>query len=270
MGGPTNLWLGAAGTGRLTISFHRKQSRQLTSDADDETSCRFATQPNRLGHPMANMTQQVLVEQIVAEVMRRLMPNAAAAPASSATNNGQPAQLAESVITADVLAEIDSGRAGITVGLRAIVTPSAHDWLRHNKVKLIRGVASATASPAKTSDRLVIVHSASQTVDRVLEDAARQTNGGWQRKSVASAGEAAKKAIGELRRESSRVIVVLTSEPEVAACLANRNDKVKAAVVTDTAAVGRVKAGLDGNVFVIDPTGRSFFELRNIIRQIGR
>ena len=198
------------------------------------------------------------------------MPNAASAPASSATNNGQSAQLAESVITADVLAENGSGRAAITVGERAIVTPSAHDWLRHNKVKLIRGVASATASPAKTSDRLVIVHSASQTVDRVLEDAGQLTNGGWNRKGVVSVDEAAKKVIGELRRENSRVIVVLTSEPEVAACLANRNDKVKAAVVADTAAVGRVKSGLDGNVFVIDPAERSFFELRNIIRQIGR
>jgi hypothetical protein len=216
------------------------------------------------------MTQQVLIEQIVAEVMRRLMPNASSAPASSATNNGQTTQLAESVITAEVLAENGSGRASITVGPRAIVTPSAHDWLRHHKVKLIRGVASATASPAKTSDRLVIVHSADQTVDRVLEDTARQTNGGWKRKSVGTADEAASKAIGEFRRDSSRVIVVLTSEPEVAACLANRNEKVRAAVVADAAAAARVKSGLNGNVFVIDPAGRSFFELRNIIRQIGR
>ena len=115
---------------------------------------------------------------------------------------------------------------------------------------------------------LVITHSAGQTIDRVLEDAGRQTNGGWNRKNVESADEAAKKAIGELRRESSRVIVVLTSEPEVAACLANRNEQVKAAVVADAAAVARVKFGLDGNVFVVDPAGRSFFELRNILRRV--
>ena len=213
------------------------------------------------------MTQQVLIEQIVQEVMRRLMPTATSAPASFDTNNRQPSQLTDLVITADVLAEKSAGRKNVVVGPRAIVTPSARDWLRHNKVELIHG--ETAAAPRMKSDRLVIIHSASQTIDRVLEDAGRQSNGGWNRKSVESADEAAKKAIGELRRESSRVIVVLTSEPEVVACLANRNEKVKAAVVADAAAVARVKAGLDGNAFVVDPTGRSFFELRNIIRQIG-
>jgi len=218
------------------------------------------------------MTQQVLIEQIVAEVMRRLMPTASSAPASSETNNGQSAQLTDSVITADVLAEKAANQKSVVVGERAIVTPSARDWLRHNKVELIHETTAAStgvaASVQVTSDKLVITHSAGQTVDRVLEDAGRQTNGGWNRKSVESADEAAKKAIGELRRESSRVIVVLTSEPEVVACLANRNEQVKAAVVADAAAVARVKSGLDGNVFVVDPTGRSFFELRNILRRV--
>lgn len=218
------------------------------------------------------MTQQVLIEQIVAEVMRRLMPTAASAPASSETNNGQTTQLTDSVITADVLAEKVAGRSKVVAGERAIVTPSARDWLRHNKVELIHGTsaasAAATASVEMNSGKLVITHEASQTIDRVLEDAGRPANGGWNQKSVESVDEAAKKAIGELRRESSRVIVVLTSEPEVVACLANRNEKVKAAVVADAAAVARVKSGLDGNVFVVDPAGRSFFELRNILRRV--
>jgi len=218
------------------------------------------------------MTQQILIEQIVAEVMRRLMPTAASAPASSETNNGQSTQLTDSVITADVLAEKVAGQKHVVVGERAIVTPSARDWVRHNKVALIHVKTAASteaqASVKEKSDKLVITHSAGQTIDRVLEDAGRQTNGGWNRKNVESADEAAKKAIGELRRESSRVIVVLTSEPEVAACLANRNEQVKAAVVADAAAVARVKFGLDGNVFVVDPAGRSFFELRNILRRV--
>ena len=198
------------------------------------------------------------------------MPTAASAPTGSETNNGQTAQLADSVITADVLAEKVAGRSNAVVGQRAIVTPSARDWLRHNKVELIHGTtaAGATDSVEVSSGKLVITHAASQTIDRVLEDAVRPSNGGWNRKSVESADEAAKKAIGELRRESSRVIVVLTSEPEIVACLANRNEQVKAAVVAGAAAVARVKSGLDGNVFVVNPQGRSFFELRNILRQV--
>lgn len=214
------------------------------------------------------MTQQVHIEQIVAEVMRRLMPTASTAPGSAETDNGQGTELTDSVVTADLLTEKAAGRKSIVVKERAIVTPSARDWLRHNSAELIFGVTTVPARTEVKSDRLVIAHSASQTIDRVLQDASRQSNGGWNRKNVESAEEAAKKAIGELRRESSRVIVVLTSEPEVAACLANRNEKVKAAVVVDASAIARVKSGLGGNVFVIDPAGRSFFELRNILRKI--
>lgn len=218
------------------------------------------------------MTQQVLIEQIVAEVMRRLMPTASSAPVSSETSNGESIQLTDAVITADVLAEKITNGSQVVVGERAIVTPSARDWLRHNKVELIHGAAAASteamAAIDTRSDKLVITHSMGQTIDRVLEDASRQSNGGWNQKNVESASEAAKKAIGEFRRESSRLIVVLTSEPAVVACLANRNEKVRAAVVVDAAAVARVKSGLDGNVFVIDPAGRSFFELRNILRQV--
>ena len=214
------------------------------------------------------MTQQVLIEQIVAEVMRRLMPTATPAPVSATSNQRQTNQLADLIITADVLSEKAAGQQQVAIAPKAIVTPSARDWLRHNRVELIRGAASKAAEDTIESDRLVITHSTDQTIDRVLEEADRPANGEWKRKSVSCADEAAKKVIGEFRRESSRVIVVLTSEPEVVACLANRSEKVKAAVITDAAAVAKVKSRLDGNVFVIDPAGRSFFELRNILRRV--
>lgn len=196
------------------------------------------------------------------------MPSTSSAPMTPEQNSEQRHQLTHSIITEEVLTREASGLTHITISPRAIVTPSAKDWLRQNKIGLTREAMLATASPSKTSDRLVIVHSTNQVIDLVLEDAARLTNGGWKRKNVETVDEAAKKVVGELRRESSRVIVVLTSEPEVAACLANRNEQVRAAVVADAAAVGRMKSRLDGNVFVIDPAERSFFELRNLLRRV--
>ena len=128
------------------------------------------------------MTQQVLIEQIVAEVMRRLMPTAASAPVSSETNNRQTIQLTDSVITADLLSEKVANESRVAVGVKAIVTPSARDWLRHNNVELTQasdGTANGAAASVETkSDKLVITHSASQTIDRVLEDAGRPSNGG--------------------------------------------------------------------------------------------
>ena len=62
--------------------------------------------------------------------------------------------------------------------------------------------------------------------------------------------------------------MIFSRDVEVVACFANRNEKVRAAAVMDVAGVKRVKSALSGNVFVVDPTERGFFELRNIVRQI--
>jgi hypothetical protein len=215
------------------------------------------------------MDQQALIERIVAEVMGKLRPAQATAPVGAAAAVEPRFRLSQDVITADLLAENAAGQNSVEVSSRAIVTPSAKDWLRHNRVELTRGTKVQVGSTAKTSDWLVVVHSAGETVERVLEDAARSGSIGSDRESVANATSAAK-AAGEAVARSGRGVVVISGEPEVVACLANRIESVRAAVVADAAAVARVKAGLNGNVFVVDPAGRSYFELRNLLKQIAQ
>ncbi len=200
--------------------------------------------------------------------MGKLRPAQATAPASAAAAVEPRFRLSQDIITADLLAENAAGQNAVEVSSRAIVTPSAKDWLRHNKVELTRGTRTQASSASKSSDWLVVVHSAGETVEKVLEDASRSGSIGSDRESVANATSAAK-AAGEAVAGGGRGVVVISGEPEVVACLANRSESVRAAVVADAAAVARVKAGLNGNVFVVDPAGRSYFELRNLLRRIA-
>ena len=204
------------------------------------------------------MNQQALIERVVAEVMGQLMTRKAA-PVSESVSRFQ---LNETIITADLLAETAQGKSVIEVTPKALVTPSARDWLKHHKVELIRGQSSAAQAADRSVGSLAIVQSGSENVDRVL------AAGSWKRELVGTVDEAAKLAISEVCRGGVKRVVVFSREPEAVACFANRNEKVRAAAVTDIAGVKRVKSGLGGNVFVVDPVERGFFELRNILRQV--
>ena len=95
------------------------------------------------------MNQQALIEQVVAEVMGKLMARNAAPQAVVP----QPVRLCETVITADLLAESVGGRAFVEVGPKALVTPSARDWLRQNNVELLRRKTAANQTTTQNVGR---------------------------------------------------------------------------------------------------------------------
>lgn len=214
---------------------------------------------------------QALVEQIVVEVMRHLVAHGRSVAVSEpGTLNSQPStlNLSENVITADLLAETSVGKSVVEVSSQAIVTPSARDWLKQNRIELTRRPDAETSTNNQKPDWLLVVQTTGAAVEIVLDDAGRSGAPGSLRESASDAASAAKLAIAAVERGGK--CVVFSAEPEIVACLANRNEKVRAAVVADAAAVDRVKSGLDGNAFVVDPTGRSFFELRNLLRRIAK
>ena len=86
------------------------------------------------------MTEQALIERIVADVMRQLMADASSAPepsvpAPSATNRQvqvadkrtSSVRLDVKVVTEDTLQESVNGHKTVEVGVKAIVTPSGRD-----------------------------------------------------------------------------------------------------------------------------------------------
>lgn len=208
---------------------------------------------------------QALIEQLVAEVMSRLVTSdESVSKAESKTLSSQPLTInfREAVITGDLLNENVNGHGVIRLAPKAILTPSAQDWLRNRKVEVVRGeTKTQTASSARW---LAVVHSGSEAVSSVLDDAGRVVS--LQTGSVDTAGDAARRAVLDLRSEDAHGVIAFSNEAEAVACLANREACCRAAAVRTVADVKRVQNSMGCNLFAIDAIGLGFFELRNLLK----
>jgi hypothetical protein len=219
-----------------------------------------------------------LVERIVAEVMSQLRNEPVLSDGAIQQDSNGATVISGRVITADVLAEQAKGKTNIQIQTKALLTPSANDWIRQNKIELTRGdavsartnqttVAKLEPSDKPSSNRqtLIIVENGSQVVDAVIDDLSRGSS--ISKEEATDAENAASLATDKIATGISRVIVI-TEKTHWVACLANRNDQVRAATVNNVAEVKGVLSVMDGNVFAINGTGRSFFELRNLVRAV--
>jgi hypothetical protein len=77
-------------------------------------------------------------------------------------------------------------------------------------------------------------------------------------------------AISAICRGETLTVVILAEQVHRAACLSNRNDNVKGAAVTGPGDIKAVRKQLRANVWCVDPGQRSYFELKNIFREIHR
>ena len=85
---------------------------------------------------------------------------------------------------------------------------------------------------------------------------------------VACPDDAAKLAIAELSRGGASQAVILAEQTFRAACLANRNDKVKAAAIESAVDIKSARQQIRVNTWCLDPGDKSWFELRNVFRAI--
>jgi len=211
---------------------------------------------------------QTLIEQIVAEVMSRLVTcdEPASEPETDRTEpeaqHGTSVSFSNRVITEDILASQVNGHRVIRIPSAAILTPSARDWLRGRKVEMFH--AETDTHTAGQARWLAIVHSGSMAVSSVLEDAGRSVS--LKTGTVATAAEAARTAVLDLRSGDVHGAIVLSGESEAVACLANRETCCRAAVVKTVADVRRVQDSMGCNLFAVAPDGLGFFELRNLLK----
>ncbi|MCA9073609.1 MAG: hypothetical protein KDA93_01150 [Planctomycetaceae bacterium] len=182
--------------------------------------------------------------------------------------------IAANVVTADVLFAEMKGQQFIVVKDRAIVTPAALDAARERGVVIVRSNAASHANSNKAapteklssgSSPLLIVVRHTDALDRLSEDALSS----WQHETLGCPDDAASLAISTICRGDAGTVVILAEQTHRAACLANRNERVKAVAVADASDVRRVRNQLRANVWCIDPTDRSWFELRNLLKTIS-
>ena len=175
-------------------------------------------------------------------------------------------ELTVPVITADILEQ--SVRAGQTVriGRNSILTPSARDWLNSKRTSWTRQDKSVGGvGGGQRAKWQVILQTVTPTV-RSLQDGLRRLADGWKIEIVGQPLEAAVLATSLISTAECEGVVIFTEQAELIACKANRNDRVRAAVMQNPKQWEQVMRTLSANVVCISPIGRTFIELRNLLR----
>ena len=209
------------------------------------------------------------IDRIVANVLSTLSPQVAtAAPAADEQKSAVPAsRLSEAVITAEHLEQCSLGQK-IELSAKAIITPAAQDVIRDRQLQVYR--ISAGEKSASNSHTLPAINKLSAAIVRHTSAIAQalEETASVRKELVSCPDDAAKYAISEICRGEATSVLIFAEQTHRAACLANRNQKVKAVAVRDQADVVAVKKQLRANVWCFDPTDRSYFELRNIFKAI--
>ena len=223
---------------------------------------------------------QALIEQIVSNVLAQLQP-ASVRPVvelpksttktttvvKSVVEKPAVIELTASIITAGLLEETARVGQPLKIGRRSILTPSARDWLHTKRIDWSRIDKLATSGNGTTKGAArwqLIVQTITPTV-KALHDGLKRQPEGWKIELVGQAIEAATLAIGSIGKAEHEGVVILSEFAEIIACRANRNERVRAAVISDRKQLELTMQHLGANVVCINPNGRTFIEMRNLL-----
>ncbi|MGE3314620.1 MAG: hypothetical protein AB7O26_05840 [Planctomycetaceae bacterium] len=205
-----------------------------------------------------------LLERIVSGILGELRGTATseAPEIAPAPKTPDATVLTDKVITAELL-EKERGRGGrIVIGSKAIITPSARDYVKQNRIELSRETTGrATKVESPSAKWKLIVVSGPKNLNTLLDETA------WSRELAGCDVEAVDRAVSSICRADAAGVVVLTSKPETVACRANRNSKVRGAAVENISKLRKVRTEMGANLLCINPADRSQFDLRNILRE---
>ena len=222
------------------------------------------------------------VDRIVAGVLNQLAGVGDATAVASrrddvvADGNGDSgAVLGVDVVTADVLVGALDGDMRVIVDETAIVTPAAWDAARERGVEVLRrpfaGHLKCPAKPGSAPSKsgvsrpLMAVVRNTEALDRLWDE----LRSNWRRELLDCPDDAAALATSAICRGETDTVVILAEQLHRAACLANRNARIKAVAVRDVGDVRQVRRQLRANAWCLDPTNLSWFELRNLFRAVA-
>ena len=206
-----------------------------------------------------------LVNQVVANVLSPLSRQGQVAQHTGAAASDASVVLTEKVITADLLSAKVKGQAAVGIVAGAILTPTAKDYIRQNQISVHRASTSSASTQQRSQWRaIVLTHSSS--VENALTDIEQQTGSRWSQELSTSLDHAVQDATSSLCRADAAGVVLFASAAEKAACLANRNQKVRGAAVQDVNHLQDVISQMSPNLICVNPKQKSFIELRNLVK----
>ncbi|MBI2806911.1 MAG: hypothetical protein HYX68_18175 [Planctomycetes bacterium] len=146
---------------------------------------------------------------------------------------------------------------------KTIVTPLALDELKAKGVRMI----FEAPRPGNTCDPKTTWIFAQEMADAIVTSAVRAI----EREGIALtplSNPAARALADAIIRHGHRGGIVFTGEPEAVCCIANKVAGIRAGAVITQAQVVRAQKSLGANLFAIEMPGRTFFELRQMLRTI--
>ena len=206
------------------------------------------------------------IDQIVQNVMREMqtrvpVPDAAAPVVARTTTDVVPATTSALQITAKVISEdilIAAQAAGKTISLQpgAIVTPSGRDFIRKNNVRLTSLVGGKSFAARGT---FIVVGSNTGAVPAA-------TTAEWATTVAATEIAAASAALEYM---SKGLVTCFGGEPSIVACLLNRNQSVRAAVITKATNLLTLTSVMSPQVVCMDSSGWSFGDILKLLRSLS-
>ena len=218
------------------------------------------------------------IERIVREVVRRLQaagraPDLAAARAADARASddaGQRLDLAERLVTGELLRKRLDGVSRVFVRPDAVVTPLVHDELKQRGIELVRNLAQVDArsssAGASPSSAVASPRSAAAGPSLVVGICGGKDGGG--NGAVERLLQECGVSVEQLLRGDEPTVVprmkaamqggrrrglLVSSRPAAVACWANRAAQVRGVWGTDAACVARAVREMGANLLVVDP-----------------
>ena len=185
---------------------------------------------------------------------------------ANTTTNGQVLTWPRRVLSATDLRHHLNGHRELLLGADTVVTPLAHEELRNHGIHVVRQAPAATSTTATWGhgqDRpYPLVQSAVQALAREGL-AVRQ----WPQAEDLPCRWA--RAVAEcLARGECAGGVLFCADPGLACCVANKVAGLRAVAVTSVAQAARATLALAANLLVVEMPGRTFFEIRQILRTL--
>lgn len=189
------------------------------------------------------------------------------------SSNGQHATLHwdRKVLSAEDVRTQVNGHREIVVSRVTIVTPLAVDDLRARGVRLIRGDGpKAESREPKAAGWGFAQDRPNATVQSAMQAAARE---GMIFKELNASGEPCSpswaKALAEcVSRGECHGGVVFCHDPGLVCCVGNKLPGLRAANVSGVAQTAKAVLTLGVNLVAVEMPGRTFFELRQILRTL--
>ena len=199
-----------------------------------------------------------------------VVPKVSAAPitatAAATTTKTNTVELLAPIITAELLNQSLKAGEMLRIGRGSILTPSARDWLNSKRTVWSRQNKMGPASSIPRPKWRMILQTMTPTV-QALHESLRRLAEEWTIEIVGQPIEAAQLAMSLVNTAECDGVVIFTEQADLVACQANRSERVRAAVMQNSKQWEQVLRSLGANVVCISPIGRSFMELRNLLKE---